>query len=318
MAESSGRQVGELLVELFKRRGFTRSLRRAEAVLLWPRVVGHDVARFSSARSLDQGVLTVDVADSETAMHLSLQRRRFLERYRETYEITDVREIRFQVGRLTGDAQGASVAGTGSSPGRSAESAEGALEPREVAAMTRELERLQLSDDLGATVRLAGRSLLGLRARQRAAGFQPCPTCGALHDTLATELTPREATLKARQPDHPSLRERELCAGCRRSLREPRVKSEARRLALASGEADPFLSDAERAVAQRMATEYLDASLRDMLPRAVSQPALRPQLELVARRRCAVSTGKALNEIDDDDLQLLDASVVRYLGGSWT
>src|SRR5690554_205218 len=94
------RHVSEFFAEVFRRAGMKRNMKRAEAVLLWPRVVGADVARFSSARALREGILYVDVSDSETVMHLSMQRSRFLGEYRTTYGVTDVREIRFQVLRV--------------------------------------------------------------------------------------------------------------------------------------------------------------------------------------------------------------------------
>ena len=104
----------------------------------------------------------------------------------------------------------------------------------------------------------------------------------------------------------------------RRSANEPRVKAEARRLALLAGELDPALSESERAVAVRLASSYLDASLAELLPRAVSQPSLRPQLELVARCRAALATGKRTDDLEDADLSVLDERVARYLGGSWS
>ncbi|HZJ08479.1 MAG TPA: DUF721 domain-containing protein, partial [Trueperaceae bacterium] len=241
MPDTKMRPVSELISELFRRKGMMRPLRRAEAVLLWPRVVGADVARFSVARTLSNGVLTVDVSDSETAMHLSLQRRRFLARYHETYDVRDVKEIRFQVGRVgkandsaagpgnerRADGRGAVGSGSVTTEGGS----EAVADPQAVAALARELEALHLPDDLSGAVMLAGRSLIGLRARQKASGFTACPTCGALHDGLSAPLTPREAALRTRSAAHPGLRDRELCLGCRRYAREPRVTSEARRLA---------------------------------------------------------------------------------------
>ena len=64
----SERHVSELLGEFFRRSGLKRAVRRAEAVLLWPQVAGAEVARFTEARVLRDGVLYVDVSDSETAM----------------------------------------------------------------------------------------------------------------------------------------------------------------------------------------------------------------------------------------------------------
>ena len=322
MPKHDARPAAELIGELFRQKGMKRSLRRAEAVLLWPRVVGPDVARFSSARTLSEGVLVVDVSDSETAMHLSMQRRRFLARYHDTYGVHDVKEVRFQVGRVTANAERRAAAVSSDHDGSTAagEPGEGhaAVDPQAVSAMARDLDALNLPDELGAVVLRAGRNLIGMRARQQAAGFTPCPTCGALHDTVGTPLTPRERTLQAKGEGHQALRDRELCDSCRRSATEARVTAAARRLALAPGDVDPGLSDAELAVATRLASAYLDASLRDLLPRAVSQPALRPQLELAARCRAALATGKLPADLDDDDLLVLDERVARFLGGSWS
>src|SRR5690606_33715108 len=107
--------------------------------------------------------------------------------------------------------------------------------------------------------------LLAMRARQQAAGYVACPTCGALHDGLSLPLTPREETLRRQRPEHPQLLDRELCLGCRRYANEPRVRAEARRLALRPTGADPALADAERAVALRLACAYLDDSLSELL-----------------------------------------------------
>jgi len=312
MSKGDARHVGELVGELFRQRGMKRSLRRAEAVLLWPRVVGAEVARFSTARTLQEGVLVVDVSDSETAMHLAMQRRRFLARYHDTYGVHDVKEIRFQVGRVTSAAGGGAADDTAGGEGAVQ------VDPHAVSAMARELEALDLPEDLGAAVLRAGRSLIGMRARQQAAGFSPCPTCGALHDSLAAPLTPRERTLLGRGSEPQELRDRELCAACRRSAGEARVKAEARRLALAPDETDRGLSESERAVAARLAASYLDASLAELLPRAVSRPSLRPQLELVARCRAALATGKRSEELEDADMLVLDERIARFLGGTWS
>ena len=76
------RHVSELLAEVFRRGGLKRGVRRAEAVLLWRRLVGPELAAFSAAKVLRDGVLYVNVSDSETAMHLSLERQRFITSYR--------------------------------------------------------------------------------------------------------------------------------------------------------------------------------------------------------------------------------------------
>lgn len=84
------RSVADLLAEVFKKGGLRRGVRRAEAVLLWPQVVGPEVAKFTEAKTLQDGVLIVEVPDSETAMHLSFQRQKFLHVYRAKFGVRDI------------------------------------------------------------------------------------------------------------------------------------------------------------------------------------------------------------------------------------
>lgn len=302
------RSAGELLAEVFRRKGMRRSLRRAEAVLLWPRVVGPEVARFTSARSFADGVLYVDVTDSETAMHLNLQRQRFVEVYRETYGLAEVKDVRFQAGRLTAKA------GEQGSP----DAAPPEPDPAEVASLVRAVEEARLPGDIAAVARAAARTLASHWARQRAAGHAACPTCGVLHDGAVSGLTPRQRRLAELGRDSDELRDRELCPSCRRAAREPRVIAAARRLALAPNEPHPELTVEEAAVARRLAGLYLEETLEDLLPRVVSDPALRPHLERAARCRAALATGKDPDDLSDDDLRSLDERVARVLGWSWS
>src|SRR5690554_4697886 len=62
--------VSVVLDEVFRRGGMKRSLKRAQVVVLWTRVAGRELSRFTRARAFRDGVLFVDTSDSETAMHL--------------------------------------------------------------------------------------------------------------------------------------------------------------------------------------------------------------------------------------------------------
>lgn len=302
------RSAAELLAEVFRRKGMRRSLKRAEAVLLWPRVVGRDVARFSSARAFANGVLYVDVTDSETAMHLNMQRQRFVAVYHETYGLTELKDVRFQAGRLSPDT------GAAGSP----DAALPEPDPADVASLERAVEAAALPGDIAEVARAAARRLAGHWARQRAAGHATCPTCGALHDGPAAGLPPRERRLAELGRDSVELRDRELCHSCRRAAREPRVVAAARRLALAPHEPHPELAVEEAAVARRLAVIYLEETLEDLLPRVVSDASLRPHLERAARCRVALATGKDPEGLADEDLHVLDERVARVLGWSWS
>jgi hypothetical protein len=313
------RHVTEILDEVFRRAGMKRGLKRAEAVLLWPRVVGAEVARFANARALRDGVLYVDVSDAETAMHLGLQRRRFLAVYHDTYQAHEVKDIRFQVGTAARadergggpSRRGDAKTGAGTGPAASPDAAE-------LAELARQIGAMGLPDDVATAALRAGRSLLTLRARQRAEGWQPCPTCGALHDGAVRPDTPRERTLRSSgRLGVEERRDRELCPACRRASHEPRVREAAQRLATRPSVVTPDLSEEERAVALRLAAEYLDGVLRELLPVALGDPSAREHLERAARCRAALEHGKEPDDVDDDDLARLPAAVRRLLRGDW-
>ncbi|HEX7000993.1 MAG TPA: DUF721 domain-containing protein [Trueperaceae bacterium] len=302
------RSAGDLLTELFRRKGMGRSMKRAEVVLLWPRIVGRDVARFSSARAFTNGILVVDVTDSETAMHLAMQRQRFVAAYHDTYGLKEVRDIRFQAGRVAAEK----------SPDDEPDD-RGASEPAaEAGPLEGALEAASLPPDVAESARAAARSLASHWARQRAAGHQPCPTCGVLHDGALTPPLPRERRMAETGRTNETIRDHELCPSCRRSAREPRVIAAARRLALSPGEMDPGLSYEEVQVATRSARFYLEDMLNDLLPRAVADPSTRTHLELAARCLAALVVGKDPDDLTDADMHVLDERVARYLGWSWS
>jgi hypothetical protein len=270
--------VSDVLGEVFRRAGMKRGVRRAEAVLLWPRVVGREVARFTTARTLQGGVLYVDVSDSETGMHLSLQRQRFLDVYHTRFHVRDVHDIRFRVGRPEAPAE-AARAPTTTAP-----------DPHELAKLARHLGTKDLPEAVAGAAMQAGRAMLGYRARRAAEGWAPCPTCGA--------LTPDGS----------------MCAACRRYAIDGRVLSAGRHLAMQPGTPTPELGEEERAVADHLAAAYLDRTLAELLPQALGDPGLRPQLERAARCRAALAAGTSLQALDERDLDRLDPRVRRVLG----
>lgn len=278
----SGGHVSEVLAEVFRRGGMKRAVKRAEAVLLWPQVVGTDVARFTEAKALQDGTLFVEVPDSETAMHLSMQRQRFLDVYRGRFAVREVREIRFRVGRRT-------------PPPAEEPPPRADADPAEVAQLARELGRLDLPDALAAPTMKAARAMLEDRARKRALGWRPCRHCGALCGDRDDE-------------DDPS------CDSCRRYALDPKVDHAAHRLAVDPDAATPLLSEDERAVAAHRAERYLDATLLELLPQVLADPKHRIQLESAARNLLALKLRKPPSAVDRDDDVHLDPRIVRALG----
>lgn len=297
------RHVSELIDEVFRRAAVKRGVRRAEAVLAWRRVVGAELAAFSSAVALRDGVLYVNVGDSETAMHLSLGRQRIVDAYRATLGNAAVRDIRFQVGRLDSAESSGSPAPALLSPDSEA-----------LAALTAELARLDLPDELAQAARSAGARLLGLQAARLALGWTVCPTCGALHDGPVRPETLREAALKAAgRRDQDAELERALCQACYRYAHEGRVVAAAQRLRTSPQARTEGLGEDERAVATYLATRSLDSVIAALLPATVTDNRLALQLESVVRCRLALEHGRPPESFSHTDFHAFDPHVANVL-----
>lgn len=255
-----------------------RGVRRAEAVLLWPQVVGAEVAKFSRAKSLQDGVLIVEVSDSETAMHLSFQRQRFLDVYWGKFGVKDVRDLRFWVGRSAPTEKPQVV------------KPQPPVDPKALAKLARDLGQLELPDKLAAPTMQAAKALLARRARLKAQGWYPCPTCEA--------LTPDDG----------------LCDVCQRYMNDAKVKTASHRLAVDPEQSTPLLSEDERQVAIYLAKSYLAEKLQELLPQVLADPDCKPQLELATRNYLAHVLHKAPAEVSDNDLDRLEPRIARALG----
>lgn len=296
------RHVRDLLGEALRRGGWVRSMRRADAVLRWPEVVGRDVARFARAVALQSGTLVVEVADAETAMHLGLQRQRILDAYRNRFGDADVRDLRFRVGG--GPTQPSVEARTPEPPID--------LDPAEVAHLTAGLGALP--EGLLAPADAAGRALATGRARRRAAGWRPCPICGSLADPTGPSAgaPPPFAALVPAAGRH-------LCAACARHAATPKVADAASRLLVAPGAATPALTDDERTVARALALARAERAQRELLPHVLADPTARAPLEHLVRCTVALRRGVDLADVahvDDVDPARdgIDPRVLRALG----
>ena len=270
--------VADVLAEVFKRGGMRRGVKRAEAVLLWPQVVGANVARFTTARSVQGGTLFVEVPDSETAMHLSFQRQKFLNVYRAKFGVKDVKEVRFRVGRP-------------SAPDAPEEKpAEAPVDPKALATIARQLGALDLPDDLSGPTMQAAKAMLAYRSRRVAEGWTPCAICDTLVQSGA------------------------LCTTCARYAESRLIRRSSHQLAVDPTQATPMLSDDERQVAVYLARNYLKEKLQELLPQVLADPTYKPHLESAARCYLAHLLEKPLAGVSEEDFDRLDARVARALG----
>jgi hypothetical protein len=303
------RPLAELLHEVFRRSGIVRGVRRAEAVVLWRRVVGPEVAAFARAVTLQHGTLVVDVPDPETALHLGLQRHHVLRAYAEHLGPGVVREIRFRVGRPPESRASAADgrAGAGGAPQGTPKGEAGAADPvaqpdpRALSRLARALG--EAPEPLAGAALQAGAALLALQARRRAARWRPCPVCGVLREPL-----PDEPAADGLGPGP------HWCATCRRHAEHPKVARQASRLLLDPDASTPLLSDDERLVARRAAAALAADECLALLPRALADPSVLPSLERLARSQAALLADIPLEAVDDDALSPVDPRVLRAIG----
>uniref|UniRef100_UPI0025D120BE DUF721 domain-containing protein n=1 Tax=Deinococcus sp. TaxID=47478 RepID=UPI0025D120BE len=75
-------------------------LSKARSIILWPQVVGPELARLTRARTQQGNTLFIEVRDSSMAHFLTMQRSTFLSMLQEQLGDLSVTELRFSVGRL--------------------------------------------------------------------------------------------------------------------------------------------------------------------------------------------------------------------------
>jgi hypothetical protein len=269
-------RVSDILADVFSKSGIKRGMKRAEAVLMWRHVVGPDVAKFSEAKTLQDGILYVEVPDSETSMHLTLQRQKFLDVYKVKFKVQDIYDIRFRVGRVQEKETRVKSQETVIH-----------VDPKALAQLTKSLT--ELPEALAQPTMQAARSMLAYRERKLAEGWQACKLCGALS-------------------------EKDTCDACERYKTEPKVIKASELMMEKPLEATPLLSMEERTVAIYLAQEQLKETIAELLPFVLADARYKADLEKASRAYLSLKLAKPLEALTDDDLDLLDGRVARALG----
>ncbi len=181
-----------LLGETLAKRGLKLGVGRARSVLMWPQVVGPELARLTRARNQHGGTLFVEARDSAQAHHLTMQRHHVLARLRIAMGDESVSELRFVVGTLPPDR---------------AVVVQDALPPPD-------RERAQqlvhdVPDGLRDVAVRAAEAITRARRWREQQGYSPCPVCGeataeqpcmACNRTLQDPAVKRAAPQLARDP----------------------------------------------------------------------------------------------------------------------
>ena len=90
------RSIGAALPKTLTSLGITRRTREAQALWLWPQVVGEHLASETKALKLAGGTLLVTASSPALAHQLHLERSTLIDRLNERIGVPAVREIRFR------------------------------------------------------------------------------------------------------------------------------------------------------------------------------------------------------------------------------
>ena len=90
------RKVGEALPRALKSLGIARRTREAQALWLWPQVVGADLARETHPLKLTGGTLWVTASSTPLAHQLHLERGQLIDHLNLLIGTPAIREIRFR------------------------------------------------------------------------------------------------------------------------------------------------------------------------------------------------------------------------------
>ncbi|MFC6748306.1 DUF721 domain-containing protein [Deinococcus aquaticus] len=163
---SGPRQMGELMGATLGTARIARGIERARAILMWPQAVGPEIARITRPRTQQGGTLFVEVRDSATAHHLSMQRHHFMKALNALIPEKPISEIRFSVGTVRGPEAAVPTPAPLPAPdrARARQLVEGVQSER--------------SPELKGAALRAAEAITRARRWREEQGWRPCPVCG--------------------------------------------------------------------------------------------------------------------------------------------
>ncbi len=200
---------------------------RARGILLWPSAVGAEIARMTRPRSQQGSTLFIEVRDSATAHHLTMQRHHFLKRLQELMGDESIQELRFSVGTIK-HVPDAPRAAPLPAPDR---------------ARARKLVQEVSDPELKQAALRAAEAITRARKWREEQGYRPCPVCA--------EPSPDTG------PEQP-------CRACTLTLEDPNVRRAARKIIRepeSLPELEETLGDSGKNAARYLALEQLSDQL---------------------------------------------------------
>lgn len=284
---SSQLHIRNMLEPTLRDNNILRGVKRAEVLVLWRKVAGAELARFTSAKRFRDGVLWVEVADSETAMHLNYQRQHFLAAYHDRFAVKNLRDIRFSVGIAPDTQTEVETIDILAMPLN-------APEQQQLQQLSQTLGKLELTPELAQTTLATATHLIKNRAYKQKQDYIPCEACGVL--------------------THPRRIKEGLCFICYRYLSEPKVLRASQQLQNEPDAALPILSEDERRVAALLAKRQLEQKLHELLPFVLADSNYRAIFTASAHCYLAHALDKELATISRDDYAFLPVNMARVVG----
>lgn len=161
-------RIGDLVDGALRRWNLERGTREHRAVLLWPGLVGEEIAHNTVATGVRDRVLLVSASNHAWAQTLDLMKPEVLKRVRERLGKDVVRDIHFSAGRAVPRK---------AAPRRTEPAALTALTSEERAEVERAAAAVQ-DPGLREHAARAFASLIGARRRLEQKGYRACQGCG--------------------------------------------------------------------------------------------------------------------------------------------
>ncbi len=173
--------MGKLMGATLGTARIAKGVERARAILLWPSAVGPELARITRPRSQQGGTLYIEVRDSASAHHLTMQRQHLLGRLQELMGDESIRELRFSVGQIK----------------KAPDAPRAAPLPAPDRARARQLAQPVQDPELKQVVLRAAEAMTRARRWREEQGYRPCPVCGE----PSAEVPCRACTLTLEDPN---------------------------------------------------------------------------------------------------------------------
>ncbi|ANE43376.1 DUF721 domain-containing protein [Deinococcus puniceus] len=174
--------IAELMGATLGTARIAKGVQRARAILAWPQAVGPEIAKLTRPRSQQGSTLFVEVRDSATAHHLSMQRHHFLKALNALLGDHPINEIRFSVGTIRSTTKAAA--------------------PTPAPLPAPDLERAQalvkgIDGELLPAALRAAEAITRARKWREQQGWRPCPVC----NEASKEQPCRACTLSLEDPN---------------------------------------------------------------------------------------------------------------------